>query len=91
MENQITTETVEVKAKKVKKEAQTCPLTHSNFFLTINSQKDISSMDIDEQKVFVDRFQAVIRQFFNGDFQRYLRLEGSKKWEMNKDVCIHTR
>ena len=71
-------ETNEVVTKKVEKEPQTCPLKHSNFFLTINSQKDLRSMDIEEKNATVAKFQQVVRQFFNGEFQRFIKLEGSK-------------
>ena len=82
--NEITptnTETV-VKVSKKKNPPQTCPKKHSNFFLTINSQKNVYSMEEAEKNKVMNEFQDVIRKFYNGgDFTKFIKLEGSKVGE----------
>ena len=70
-----------VEVKKVKKEPKTCPLKHSNFFLTINSQKNIYSYGEQEQAQITEQFHTVVREFFNNDFNNFIKLEGSKVGE----------
>lgn len=76
-------------SKKVKGPPKTCPLKHSNFFLTINSQKNVFNMSEGEKNQLVENFTGTVRQFFNNDIKNYLVMEGSKigeKFKMPRDA-----
>lgn len=82
---------IEIKTEEKKKKAvpKTCPLKHSNFFLTINSQKNVNSFSIDEKQPFIDKFTEVTREFYNNDIQKFIVVEGSKigeKYNMPRNL-----
>lgn len=73
----------EVKATRKRNPPQTTPLKHSNFFITINSQKNMLTMNELEQKKIVNDFTTAVREFYNNKLNthEFLILEGSKQGE----------
>ena len=73
----------EEKPKKQRKKPQTAPLKHSNFFITINTQKNMQSLQKDEYDKLVSDFQTVIREFYNDRLKNldFVIMEGSKQGE----------
>jgi hypothetical protein len=73
----------ENKPAKKRNPPQTCPLKHSNWFLTINSQKNMNSYGEIEKKSIVEKFSSVVREFYNQRLRTYefLKVEGSKQGE----------
>lgn len=65
---------------------QTCPLKHSNWFLTINSQKNMFSYGENEKKKIIEDFSKAIREFFNEKLagHEFMKVEGSKQGEKFK-------
>ena len=72
--------------KKKRNPPQTIPLKHSNFFITINSQKNMLSYPELEQKKLVHDFTNAVREFYNSKLSthEFLLLEGSKQGEKFK-------
>ena len=69
--------------KKKRAPPQTIPLKHSNFFITINSQKNMLTYPELEQKKLVHDFTNAIREFYNSKLgtHEFLIMEGSKQGE----------
>lgn len=66
------------KVRKTKSAPKTCPLKHSNFFLTINSQKNVFNMTEGEKNEVISKFTGIVDKFFNEDIGKYIVMEGSK-------------
>ena len=69
--------------KKKRNPPQTCPLKHSNWFLTVNSQKNMFSYSENEKKKIIEDFSKAVREFFNERLRQheFMKLEGSKQGE----------
>lgn len=84
-----TTEIKEVKEKKTRSKPKQCPLKHSNFFFTINSNKNMSSMGSDEYNATLSKFKEVIGEFYNVELKNFIIMQGSKmgtEYGLSKDV-----
>lgn len=68
--------TEEVQTKKPK--SKIVPLKHSNFFLTINTQKDMSKLQGDEYNNLLDKFKKVMDEFYNVELKNFVIMGGSK-------------
>ena len=81
--NEIRMPPVEEKKKAKRNPPQTCPLKHSNWFLTINSQKNMFSFSENEKKRIIEDFSKAVREFFNEKLQvhEFMKVEGSKQGE----------
>lgn len=73
-------QTTEIKAtdKKIKKKPKMCPLKHSNFFVTINSNKHMPTLTKEEYENTLNKFKTVIDEFFNVELKNFVVLTGSK-------------
>lgn len=75
---------IDEKSKKKKRNPpQTCPIKHSNWFLTINSQKNMFSYSENEKRKIVEEFSKAVREFFNEKLckHEFMILGGSKQGE----------
>ena len=54
------------------------PKRHSNFFLTINTQKNINSMNPEEVDKLKKNFDEALDEFFNIKIKELIKLSGSK-------------
>lgn len=72
-------ETNEIKPeKKERSKPKQCPLKHSNFFLTINSQKNMNTLGVEEYQATLDKFRNAITVLFNEKIKDFILLSGSK-------------
>ena len=69
---------IEVKKVKVKKEPKSVQLKHSNWLLTINSNKNMCNMNKEEYDSTLKSFTAVVDEFFNKKITDFVILSGSK-------------
>ena len=67
--------------KKTKAKPKICPLKHSNFFLTINTQKDVSKLNENEYKELLEKFKTVMDEFYNVELKNFVIMSGSKVGE----------
>lgn len=73
----------EVKPTKKRTKPKTCPLKHSNWFLTVNTNKNTISLQKDELDKLVNDFKNTVREFYNDKLAKleFFVLEGSKQGE----------
>lgn len=79
-----------IKKKRPPQKRTKCPVKYSNWFITINSQKNINSMNEEEFIEFKTNFENVINSFFEPEkLASFVIASGSKQGEtfgMPKDV-----
>lgn len=71
-------EKVEKVEKKVRPQPKTCPVKYSNFFVTINSNKNMASLAPEEYNATLNKFKEVITELFNVEIKKFIILSGSK-------------
>jgi hypothetical protein len=63
---------------KQKKKGNVCKKTHSNFFLTINSQKRLNSLDEPSSRETKEKFSEAVDDFFNNKIMDFIVFDHSK-------------
>lgn len=64
-----------------KKVTGKCPVRHSNWFLTINTQKNMRTMDAEESQQLKDKFESVMDEFYYKKLKEFVKLSASKGGE----------
>ncbi len=54
------------------------PKRHSNFFITLNTQKNINALEPDAQEELKKKFEDVLDEFFKNKLKDLIKLQGSK-------------
>lgn len=71
----------EVKQTKARAKPKTCPVKYSNFFVTINSNKNMSTLGPEEYNNTLNKFKEVIGELFNTKIKDFIILAGAKSGE----------
>lgn len=74
-------QTNEIKATETKKKPKITPLKHSNFFFTINTQKNLNTMNSEESNSLNNKFREVMKEFFYVKLKDFVVMSGSKQAE----------
>ena len=61
-----------------KKKSNKCPLRHSNFFITINTQKNMNSLSVEESAHLKEKFNSVMDRFYNEKLKDFIIMKPSK-------------
>lgn len=55
------------------------PLKYSNWFITINTNKNMNAMELEEKESFYKHFEEVIKNFYEKDISDFVIMKGSSQ------------
>jgi len=75
--------------KKAEKKLGKIAVRHSNFFITINTQKNVNGMNAEEAQVLKKKFEEVMDEFYYQKLKDFVIMKGSEsgvKYGFKKDA-----